>query len=58
MTIQIAVGCSLKLSDGYTYYRDDALLLSMGMTPTTHAAITAEDDPPGRSYYASQFTAG
>ena len=54
--IQIAVGMQLETKDWVApYYRDDALLLSMGMTPyELMLQLHAKKDDPfsgGRSYY-------
>lgn len=54
--IQIAVGIQLETKDWVApYYRDDALLLSMGMTPyELMLQLQAKKDDPfsgGRSYY-------
>jgi len=54
--IQIAVGLQLETKDWVApYYRDDALLLSMGMTPyELMLQLQAKKDDPfsgGRSYY-------
>jgi len=55
--IQIAVGMQLKAQDWVApYYRDDALLLSIGMTPfeLMLQLLAKKDDPfsGGRSYYS------
>ncbi|SVD03384.1 uncharacterized protein METZ01_LOCUS356238, partial [marine metagenome] len=55
--IQIALGLQLKPHDWVApYYRDDALLLSMGITPyELMLQLHAKKDDPfsgGRSYYS------
>ena len=55
--IQIAVGMQLETQDWVApYYRDDALLLSIGMTPfELMLQLQAKQDDPfsgGRSYYS------
>ena len=55
--IQIALGMQLKPQDfAFPYYRDDAMLLSIGMTPydLMLQLLAKKDDPfsGGRSYYS------
>ncbi len=55
--IQIAVGLQLQPQDYmFPYYRDDAMLLSIGMTPYQMMlqVLAKKDDPfsAGRTYYS------